>query len=156
MINIEMQRNPNPGYDLSRRAKIETGRIFVWQDGRFFQGQNYSEARRVLSLWIMVNPNKIPGSSIRTYETFEAAQEADGAEKVKRLGFFNKDNFEQTTFIRVGRSDRPGCHGIIRYLGILSGEEYSASEKCRFLESEYGIRPEHGMRKVADNHVFTW
>lgn len=67
IINIEAQKNPNPGYSIITRGMFYAGRMLLAQLGKEFIIPHYDDLKKVFSIWICFNaPDKI-GNAITSY-----------------------------------------------------------------------------------------
>lgn len=70
-IDIEPQNRANPGYELLDRAMYYAARLVDSQKGKAFDGSNYSDLKKVYSIWICINPKTEQKNSINRYSFTE-------------------------------------------------------------------------------------
>ncbi len=58
ILNVEMQRDPNPGYNLKMRGSYYVARNFSEQLKDLSKEENYNKLKKVYSIWIVANSTK--------------------------------------------------------------------------------------------------
>ena len=58
IINLEPQDEFYPGYPLVKRGFYYDARLISGQYGTEFTGQEYGKIKKVISIWICLNPSK--------------------------------------------------------------------------------------------------
>ena len=58
IVDVEAQKDPNPGYDLVTRGFLYAGRMLSEQMGKTITGKNYDGLEKVYSIWIVFNCNR--------------------------------------------------------------------------------------------------
>ena len=55
IVDVEAQKEPNPGYDIVTRGIFYCGRMLSDQEGRNFDGEDYDKLEKVYSIWLVFN-----------------------------------------------------------------------------------------------------
>jgi len=98
IVNIEGQNNPNPGYQLEKRAAYYAARLLSSQKGTFFKGDDYGKMRKTYSIWYVMNPKAEERNSIVRY-SMEPKNVYGKERKMRVLDSMN------IIFVNVGRYD---------------------------------------------------
>ena len=65
IVDVEGQKEPNPGYDLVTRGIFYSGRMLSDQMGRNLTGEDYDNLEKVYSIWIVFNsPQKNANTTV--------------------------------------------------------------------------------------------
>lgn len=67
MIDVEIQNDNDPGYDLVPRAVLYAGRMLSEQMGQNVTGKNYDTLQKVYSIWLCVNSALKRANTISRY-----------------------------------------------------------------------------------------
>lgn len=148
ILNIEIQRDYYPGYDLVTRAVFYCARMLSAQLDTEFTADNYDGIRKVYSIWICLDAPKYAADTITEYRMCQR----------KIFGNFRgKARYDLLTAVMICLCKESYLkkvtvlHGL---LGTLFAEELQPDEKIRILEQEYGIKMsfeiEEGMRKMCN------
>ena len=127
-INIEAQNNSNPGYDIVTRAVYYCARLLSKQYGREFTGKNYTDIKKVYSIWICTNPKKSEKGFITKYSIEPKALYGDTSERAR---------FDLMTVVMVGLMPNSE-NELIRVLYTLLTNAASKEEKLSLIASEFG------------------
>ena len=67
IIDLEGQTNNRPGYSIENRALYYATCLIQSQKGRYFDSDHYEKMRKVMSIWVMMDPIKEDRSTICRY-----------------------------------------------------------------------------------------
>ena len=148
LLNIEIQKDYYPGYDLVTRAVFYCARMLSAQLDTEFTAENYDEVKKVYSIWLCLNA---PRHTVDTITEYGMAQ--------KKLAgdFRGKARFDLLSAVMVcidqysyQRKTTP-LHGL---LGTLFSTKLTPDEKMALLREEYGIETtvevEEGMKRMCN------
>lgn len=148
IINIEAQKKFHPGYDLVTRAIFYCARMLSAQlDTEFIHG-NYSDIKKVYSIWICMDAPKYAEYTIMEYKL--GKRELYG--HLKNTGRYD---LMSAVMICLGSEDNMNrgneLHGM---LATLLSEKLTADEKIEKLSREYDIETsvevKEGMRIMCN------
>ena len=89
IVNVEAQRNPNPGYPLGKRAEYYVARMVSSQKGREFTGTDYGKIRNVYSIWCVLRPNAKDRNTAVRYSMSPFNLSGDPDREMEALETFN-------------------------------------------------------------------
>ena len=67
IIDLEGQTNNRPGYSIENRALYYASCLIQSQKGRYFDSDHYENMRKVMSIWVMMDPVKEDKNTICRY-----------------------------------------------------------------------------------------
>ena len=139
ILNIEIQRDYYPGYDLVTRAVFYCARMLSAQLDTEFTADNYDDIKKVYSIWLCLDSPQYAADTITEYRI--------GQKKI--AGDFNgRARYDLLSVIMIGLDEksfqRKGTplHGL---LGTVFSEELTAEEKVQILNDDYGMKPTREM-----------
>ena len=144
-VNMEMQLDYSPGYDLVTRGVYSAARYIVREKDTEFTGSEYNNLKKVYSIWICMDaPGKyrdtITDHSIRRQDLhgcFSASEYYD---------------LLSVVLIRLGGEPEDYEQGSLQYLlMVLFSDKVPAQQKKRILEQQYAIPMTKELGKEIDN-----
>lgn len=133
IINVEIQKDFYPGYDLVTRGVFYCARMLSAQLDTEFTTDNYDDLKKVYSIWLCLNA---PDYLADTVTQFSIRQE-------NIIGEFKKETRHDLMAVvmiclneKSWHKKTSKLHGM---LGTVFSEELSAKEKTNILEEEYEI-----------------
>lgn len=133
IINIEIQNDDHPGYELVTRGLYYCARMISEQHGTVFTGEHYEKLRKVYSIWICPQAAKQKQYSMFRYNMSE--QTVIGNQYVKREAY----DLMEVIMLNLG-DDYVGTNSdILDFLGTLFSIEKTPIEKKKILSKKYNI-----------------
>ena len=141
LVNTESQGDFFPGYPLTKRAVYYCGRMLSAQYGTVFTNSHYEKVKRVISLWVCLNPPDYRKNTLNMYSLCEKQLVGNFKEK--------KDNYDLITvgMICLGDTEDDNCTGLIKMLSILLSAEMEVGDKKRRLHDEFDLAMTKEMEK---------
>lgn len=133
LVNTESQGDFFPGYPLTKRAVYYCGRMLSAQYGTVFTNSHYEKVKRVISLFVCLNPPDYRKNTLNMYSLTEKQLVGNYKEK--------KDNYDLITvgMICLGDTEDDNCTGLIKMLSILLSAEMEVEDKKRRLHDEFDL-----------------
>lgn len=151
IINIEAQKNYNPGYSLIKRGIYYCGRLLSAQYGAVFTNSDYDKLRKVYSIWVCTNPDKTYENTITEYHI--SPVQLFGKFETEKRTIERRKEYDMIDLIMICLDDydseKPSENGIIRLLTVLFDRKTTAKNKKAVLQNEYNIK----MTKEIDEEV---
>ena len=139
IINIEAQNKYNPGYPLVKRGVYYASRLISSQFGSEIDKQDYGGLKKVYTIWICMNP---PESVKNTIIGFNLGMKiiAGDEKRASVEAAFKKSDYDLLSVIFVNLDkDSSGASNLLEMLSLLFLGEMKALEKCKALETKFGI-----------------
>ena len=139
IINIEAQNKYNPGYPLVKRGVYYAARLISSQFGTEIDKQDYGGLKKVYTIWICMNP---PESVKNTIIGFNLGMKiiAGDEKRASVEAAFKKNDYDLLSVIFVNLDkDSSGASNLLEMLSLLFLGEMKALEKCKALETKFGI-----------------
>ena len=130
-INVEAQKDYDPGYTLLSRSVYYAARMISSQKGTEFTGSEYDAIKKVYSIWLCMNvPTNVQNSIMR----YEMKQECLIGEKMADQHF----DLIGIVFIHLGKPETSG-HPLLGMLNLLFSDQLNPTEKKKQLAIKYHI-----------------
>jgi len=133
IVNIEAQKKYDPGYDIVTRGIYYAARLISSQRDREFVGSNYSDLKKVYSIWICFNTKRELRNTITEY-------------RIKKEDLFGQTGDEErydllsVIFIRLGGAYTDHeSKSLQRLLAAIFSANLSVEEKKKIISTEYDI-----------------
>lgn len=133
IINVEAQNDDHPGYPLTRRAVFYCGRLLSAQYGVEFTNSDYKNVKKVISIWVCINPAQKRQNTITRYALRE--ENLVGAVREKREDY----DLLNVVMIGLGAEQSETDSELLRLLNVLLGSESAAPQKKAYLQEEFAI-----------------
>ena len=145
IVNVEAQNNFNPGYKLITRGIYYSGRMISSQKGIDFGNSNYSDLKKVHSIWICLNPDEEWQGTINTYYLQEKHLLGNVCE--------DKSAYDkiQVTMICLDNKLNNKEKNVISLLNIALANNISVKEKLKLLNEDFGIKTTEKLGTEAAN-----
>ena len=131
IINIEMQNDYYPGYDLVTRGVFYCARMLSSQQDTEFSGDNYDDIKKVYSIWICKNPPEYGRHTITEYKV--VPNELWGNFKGK-----GRHDLLSVIMVRLGET-KGAINPLIKLLDTILSDKLSVEHKQKVLETEFCI-----------------
>lgn len=144
IINIEAQRENNPGYELVTRGIYYTAREISSQYGREFTNSEYNNIKKVYSIWICVSPDRKRVDGITKYSIKEDA--------IRRSAKVRKEVYDKlcVVMIYLKQNLEEESEYIIDFLSVLLSEKVDYDRKAYILEKELGLTMTEEMKEEVN------
>lgn len=144
IINIEAQRENNPGYELVTRGIYYTAREISSQYGREFTNSAYNNIKKVYSIWICVSPDRKRVDGITKYSIKEDA--------IRRSAKVRKEVYDKlcVVMIYLKKNLEEESEYIIDFLSVLLSEKIDYDRKAYILEKELGLTMTEEVKKEVN------
>jgi len=141
LINLEAQRNTNPGYDLVTRSVYYGARRISAQKGTEFFGSDYNSIKKSYSIWICFNAGRDEQGTVTEY----------AIRKKNVVGVMpDRERYDLMTSVFIRLCGRPQDYRTLSsqdlLMTIFSGE-YTVQEIEERLSREYDFKFEQGFKK---------
>lgn len=144
IINLEPQNKFNPGYPLVKRGVYYGARLISAQYGTEFTSSDYGKIKKVISIWICLNPDDKYKDSMNRYRITE--------ENVVGNVNLNESDYDVMEVIMIclhRNYDTNNRHNkLINMLSVLFAPNLKNEEKQKKLEEEYDIELTTEYRKA--------
>ena len=133
IINLEIQTDDKPGYELVTRGTYYCARMISEQHGTVFTGNHYEKIQKVYSIWICPSTPNCRQNGMFRYHTIE--------EPVFGNAYVKKEDYDlmEVVILNLGEPyDEADC-GILRLLNTLFSPSVSPDEKKKVLSEKYNI-----------------
>ncbi len=147
IINIEVQKDYNPGYSLLKRGIYYCSRLISRQLGTEFTKSDYDKIKKVYSIWICTNSNADYANTVTSYDFHRRVKHGKPAvdeEKDKK-----EYDLMSLNMICIGDSESEEYSDIIEFLGTLLSNTLSNKERKTTLNKKY----EMPMTESVDEEV---
>jgi len=133
IVNVEAQNQYNPGYPLVTRGIYYDCRMISGQYGTDFDKMDYSQIKKVYSIWICRNVPKKLENSITSYDI----KETNLIGEIKEP----KEHYDLMSVVMVylGQANDESESDVLNLLNRLLSEEMRAKDKLTMLSEEYNI-----------------
>ncbi len=133
IIDLEGQSDNNPGYRIENRAVYYASCMIQAQKGRYFENDDYDNIRKVMSIWVMMNPVMKDKNTIQTHSF--SSQYLD---IFRNEGNIRPLDLMEIVIINIGDSDDlPST--MMGLMNTLFSKGPTASERIRVLKDTYNI-----------------
>ena len=133
IVDVEVQKTYNPGYDLVTRGILYGARMLSEQVDTEFTIPNYNDVKKVYSIWICMNSPKYAENTITSYNI----QQKD------IIGCFPKEKSRYdlltVVMIRLPKGISEEEYRLHRLLSTVFSPEMKYDEKKDIIEKEYDI-----------------
>ncbi len=133
IINLEIQTNDRPGYELVTRGTYYCARMISEQHGTVFSGDHYEKIQKVYSIWICPSTPECRKNGMFRYHTIE--------EPVIGDAYVKKESYDLSEVIVLNLGDPVGeadC-GILNLLNTIFSPAITPDEKKKVLDKKYNI-----------------
>lgn len=141
IINVEIQKDFYPGYDLVTRGVFYCARMLSAQMDTEFAAENYDDLKKVYSIWLCLNA---PDYLADTVTQFSIKQE-------NIIGEFKKETrYDLMSVVMICFNEKSWKRKVSKLHGMLGtvfSEKLSAKEKEQILEEEYEIEAEKEVKE---------
>ena len=135
LMNIEAQKTFHMKYPLITRGIFYGIRMISAQLDTEFTADNYSDMKKVYSIWICMNAPDYIGNAISEY----GIKKTDLLEGIPD----KKEEYDKMSIIMIclngTKEGRDKGEGLVRLLNTLFAKDMSAEEKGKILSEDYGI-----------------
>lgn len=144
IINLEAQKNFNPGYSLIKRGIYYCSRLISSQYGTVFTKSDYDRIRKVYSIWVCTDPTAEYRQTIARYKL--GKEMLEGETKFKNPADAEKErrDYDLLSLVLIGLDDPNSGNmpqnGIIHMLSVLFAGNMDFEAKIITLENEYNIK----------------
>lgn len=144
IINLEPQNRFNPGYPLVKRGFYYAARLISSQYGTEFTGSNYGDIKKVISIWICINPDNKYKDSMNRYRITE--ENLVGNIQLKNTDY----DVMEVIMVCLHRNYDTDNHNnrLINMLSVLFAPDLENDKKQNILENEYDIELTTEYRKA--------
>jgi len=131
-INVEAQNDFWPGYPIVKRGSYYGCRMVSSQYSTEFTDAEYDKLKKVYSIWVCTSPPKKYENSITVYHTIE--------ENVTGNVHEPEENYDivRVVMVCLGKPEN-APNDLLKLLDVLLVSGYTADEKCKTLETDFGI-----------------
>jgi predicted transposase/invertase (TIGR01784 family) len=135
IINLEAQKDYNPGYAIVRRGLYYCSRLISSQYETEFTGSNYNHIKKVYSIWVCTNTPQYSQNTITKYKITEENIIGNVKENVQDYDLMN------VIIVSLDKDDERVTQqdGILGLLRTLLSDEMSATTRKQILCNNYGI-----------------
>ncbi|MGN1188546.1 MAG: hypothetical protein ACI4R6_08625 [Lachnospiraceae bacterium] len=133
VLNVEAQNRFRLKYPLIKRAIYYCGRMISAQHGPVFTHSEYQKLRKVYSIWVCTNPPKEFRNTITRYSIQPETLVGNAIECTGNYDLIN------AVMICLGKPGKKDYAGLLKFLGVLFGNEMSADAKKKIFEEEFDI-----------------
>lgn len=133
IINLEIQTDDKPGYELVTRGTYYCARMISKQHGTVFTGDHYEKIQKVYSIWICPSTPDCRKNGMFRYHTIEDPVFGDA--------YVKKENYDlmEVVILNLGEPDNEADCGILNLLNTLFSPTVLPDEKKRVLSEKYNI-----------------
>ena len=143
-LNVEAQKKYNPGYSISTRGIFYGARMLSSQLETEFTLPNYDGLKKVVSIWLCMNPPKYIGNAISEY----SIQKRDIIKGIPD----KKQEYDKLSVVVIClREDMETDNRLVGMLCTLLSQSLSAKEKKEFLAEQYNIPITRDMEKEVNS-----
>ena len=135
IINVEMQNDFHPGYDITERGVYYCSRMISSQNGTEFHENDYNDLKKVYSIWICADTPQYAENTITQFSL--EAKSLFGAfpgEKLPRYDLLS------VIMVCLGRKPSLSANPLCGMLYTIFREELGAKDKEEKLEKDYGLK----------------
>lgn len=133
IINLEIQTDDKPGYELVTRGTYYCARMISEQHSTVFTGDHYEKIQKVYSIWICPSTPDCRKNGMFRYHTIEDPVFGDA--------YVKKENYDlmEVVILNLGEPDNEADCGILNLLNTLFSPTVLPDEKKRVLSEKYNI-----------------
>ena len=133
IINLEIQTDDKPGYELVTRGTYYCARMISEQHGTVFTGDHYEKIQKVYSIWICPSTPDCRKNGMFRYHTIEDPVFGDA--------YVKKENYDlmEVVILNLGEPDYEADCGILNLLNTLFSPTVLPDEKKKVLSEKYNI-----------------
>ena len=147
IVDVEGQYDYYPGYDIVTRGVFYGARMISSQSGTEFLQDDYSDIRKVYSIWICMDPPDYAANSIIRFGVRPEVIYGDIPEKKVRSMKYDLMDVVLVNISSEKDSDKDELCGMLE---VLLDENKSKEERLGTLEEEYGMRRTVELEKEMD------
>ncbi len=133
IINLEIQTDDKPGYELVTRGMYYAARMLSEQHGRVFTGNHYEKIQKVYSIWICPSTPEVRRNGMYRYHTVEDA--VIGESYVKEEAY----DKAEVIVLNLGDAEIEVECDILNLLNTLFSSSVMPDEKKKVLSEKYNI-----------------
>ncbi len=147
IVDLEAQKDSNPGYDLVTRGIFYCGRMLSEQAGRNFTKSNYDSLDKVYSIWICLN---CPSDAANTISRYSISHEAIYGDYKDR----SRHDMLQVVMVRLpserGYGITPNSPSSLHeMLYDLIVRKIEPPKKVELLKDKYGMKMENHEGRIS-------
>ncbi len=144
ILNVEGQNNFHPGYPIIKRGIYYCSRMISAQYGTEFVAANYSDIKKVASIWVCMKPPKGRENTITSYSITEKNLIGTVEEPV--------ENYDLMTAVMIclGGSNSRSEPDVLRLLDVLFSSETGAEKKRHILQQDFDIPMTQTLERKVD------
>lgn len=144
ILNVEGQNNFYPGYPIIKRGIYYCSRMISSQYGTEFVAANYSDIKKVASIWVCMHPPKGRENTITSYSITEKNLIGTVEEPV--------ENYDLMTAVMIclGGPASRSEPDVLRLLDVLFSSETGADEKRHILQQDFDISMTQTLERTVD------
>lgn len=131
IINVEAQGKFNIGYPLVMRGIYYCSRMISAQQGTEFVHSEYENIKKVVSVWVCMNPPQERHNTITRYHMIEENLVGAVKEPAKHYDLLN------VVMLCLGGGE--DCDGVFKLLDTLLSPEATVAERCQVLQDDFDI-----------------
>ena len=142
MINLEAQKDFDPGYEIVTRAIFYGSRLISAQYGTEFVNSDYDSVKKVYSIWICMNAPNYIGNTIANYSI----------QKTEIFGHqpTQKEAYDKMSVVIVTLNEKTDAEELTGMLNTLLSSNIQPTVKKKILEEEYHIPMHNEMEKEVN------
>lgn len=144
IINIEAQKNYDPGYSLLKRGIYYCSRLISSQYGQVFSGSDYDRLRKVYSVWICTDPDEAHRNTITEYSLSPKQHYGDIRFKSEEDRECERQNYDMISLVMICldnfRNGVSSENSLIKLLSVLLSPKIEIGTKKIILQSDYDIK----------------
>ena len=144
ILNVEGQNDFYPGYPILKRGIYYCSRMISAQYGTEFVAANYSDIKKVASIWVCMRPPKGRENTITSYSITEKNLVGTVEEPV--------ENYDLMTAVMIclGGPANRSEPDVLRLLDVLFSSETGADEKRHILQQDFDIPMTQTLERTVD------
>lgn len=131
LINVEAQKDMNPGYDIESRGIYYCARMVSSQKEKEFTGSHYNDIKKVYSIWICMNSPRSIGNSISSYRFTKRDLLGNIPDRVT--------SYDKMELVLITLNEEETEDSFLQKIQILLSDRMEADQKTELLRKVHGV-----------------
>ncbi|MDO5150609.1 MAG: hypothetical protein Q4D76_14660 [Oscillospiraceae bacterium] len=149
IINLEPQDKFNTGYPLVKRGFYYDARLISGQYGTEFTNQEYGKIKKVISIWICLNPSQYCMDTINRYRITE--ENVVGNYKLETSDY----DVMEVIIVCLHDGEKKRKHSkMIDMLSVLFSDKLNGEKKQKILKKDYKLKMTQEYKEVVNSMCY--